>query len=109
MFLKHIIFDKTGFIRIKLFKLHIQICWGIAEILNGKRMNLVFPNQYINQPMVFLSPISKGDLVDQHLNVSNAIYVQNITPKGFAIVTQRAESRMNDIANSVQWFSIGRM
>lgn len=103
-----LIYRNTGIIKLKFLKKEIMINYGKVEINNSQKMNIVYLKQYEEVPFLFISPISKGNLITPHINTSNAIYPQNVTNKGFSIVSQKRDTRMNDIAKYVYWIAIGR-
>lgn len=87
----------------KLFGFYIN--YGKLKINNEKCINLVFPQQYKTNPYVFISLNAKKTLFN---NKGNAIYTNNITNKGFNVISQNSQ-RINDVAEEVSWFAVGRI
>ena len=86
---------------IKIFNLYLN--YGRIKIKNDHKIDLLFPQQFISIPYVFISPSAKGTLFN---NKSNSIYISNITNQRFSIISQ-TNQRLNDIAEYISWFAIG--
>ena len=93
-------FNDTGCI--KLFGFYIN--YGKLKVNNEKIIHIVYPQMYNDLPSVFISLNAKGTLFN---DMGNAIYTNSITNKGFNIISQNHQ-RINDVAEEITWFSIGR-
>jgi hypothetical protein len=88
---------------------NFQICYGTIDVYSSRRLNVLFPNRFTKKPFVFISPISKGDVICSHyLNNQNAIYIYNVSNNGFMVTVQNKDVKLNEIASKVQYFAIGK-
>ncbi len=87
---------------VEIFGYYIN--YGKLKVNNEKTINIVYPQMYQDIPYVFISVNAKGTVFNDK---GNGVYTNSITNKGFKIISQNTQ-RLNDIAEEVTWFSIGR-